>query len=340
MLRPAALFLSLLCTTSPLVAEELLKPGPPIDYSKLAFYPKRWQAKGHELELVPWEGKHIAFLTVGDGHDPGTMTALVQSLDAGWALYGELTGATPNRHRVANGKAPIAAVPGGGLTCGYGCGFVGATGIEMTNFYNRHYPALQKDPKAVPHAYFYEMGRNYSTFGNKHNCFTTGFAVFMRYVCMDTLQLTDIDQRTRVVIEEAIAQYEKSDLPFLRTFTNADGLGEKSNRLKTSPTDQPVMYCSAMLQLQKAHGNDWLKGFFRQLATCPDAGPNTKEGAQQQCFHWFLAASCAAGEDLSPTFVTKWRLQLTTRQRSALKTVDWKAEKLKAGEIAKAAQAR
>ena len=234
-----------------LPAAELLKPGERLDYSKLAFYPKRWAERGHELKLVPWEGKQVAFLTVGDGHDPGTMTAFVQSLDAGWALYADLTGRDPRRGRLANGKAPIAAVPGGGLTCGYGCGHIGSTGIEMTNFYNGHFPALRKDPKAVPHAYFYEMGRNFFTFGNKHSCFTTGFAVFMRYVCMDTLQLNDVDRGTRKVIFAAIDQYEKTDLPFFRTFANAHGLSEKENRLRTRPTDQPVMYSSAMLKLQK-----------------------------------------------------------------------------------------
>ena len=313
-----------------LPADERLKPGDPVDYSKAAFYPKRWKENKHDLELVPWEGENITFLTLGDGHDPATMTSFVRSLDAGWALYAKHVGSTPRPHRLVNGKPPIAAVPNG-MTCGYGCGFVGATGIEMTNFYNGHLPLMKKDPKAVPHAYFYEMGRNYFTFGKKHDCFTTGFAVFMRYVCMDSLELNDRDQGTRKVIFAAIEEYEQSDLPFLRTFTNADGLSEKQNRLKTSPTDQPVMYASAMLKLWKEHGDEWLGRFFRQLATCPEANAKTKEGAQQQSFHWLLAASCAAKKDLSPTFVDKWRLELTPPQKDALQAVDWTAKELNAG---------
>jgi hypothetical protein len=65
------------------------------------------------------------------------------------------------------------------------------------------YPALQRDPLAIPHYVFYEMGRNFYTFGDRHSCFVTGFAVFMRYVCMDTLKFHDEDRRTRQTIEEA-----------------------------------------------------------------------------------------------------------------------------------------
>jgi hypothetical protein len=155
----------------------------------------------------------------------------------------------------------------------------------------------------------------------------------MRYVCVDTLKLVDNDKNTRKVIFAAIDEYEASDLPFLPTFTNADGLTEKQNRLKSSPTDQPVMYASAMLRLHKEFGDDWLKQFFRQLATCPGSNPKVKAGAQQQCFHWFLAASVAARKDLSPIFVQKWRLQLTRPQQEALQTIDWNSPELEAGTI-------
>ena len=332
--------ISILCAaiaipSAALANDAPLKPGKPVDYKTLAFYPKKWTAGGHATELVPWEGEALIFLASGGDQDPAVMSTFVGNLDAGWKLYADLTGAQPRPHKILEGKPTIAAVPNG-TTCGYGCGYVGATGIEMTHFHDGHLPAVTKNPKAVPHAYFYEMGRNYFTFGRRHDCFTTGFAVFMRYVCMDSLDLHDIDKGTRETIFAAIGAYEKSDLPFLRTFTNADGLSEKQNRLKTSPTDQPVMYASAMLHLWKTHGDDWLRRFYRQLATCPPANAKSKDGAQQQCYHWLLAASCAAKADLSPTFVDKWRLELTPEQKTELAGVDWEAADLKAGAIAAA----
>ena len=326
------LFIALMPPPPALADEDTLEPGEPIDYSKLAFYPERWKERGMDLELVPWEGEHIAFLTIGSDYGAETMGSLVKRLDSGWSLYRELTGRSPRPFRVVNGKATIAAVPGG-LTCGYGCGYLGATGIEMTDFYGGHLGRLQKDPKDVPHAYFYEMGRNYYTFGNRHSCFTTGFAVFMRYVCMDALELNDTDRATRAVIEAAIAEYEKSDLSFLPTFTNAHGPGEKENRLKSRPTDQPVMYASAMLHLKDELPDKWLAAFFRQIATCPNADPKTEDGSQSQAFYWFLAASCAAKKNLSPIFVDRWRLELTSAQKEILQSVDWDAKDLEAGGI-------
>jgi hypothetical protein len=71
-------------------------------------------------------------------------------------------------------------------------------------------------------------------------------------------------------------------------FTNSGRLTEKPNRLATSPSDQPVMYASAMLSLWKEHGNDWLKGFFRQLATCEEKNWQARNGAQTQCLSWYL----------------------------------------------------
>ena len=80
------------------------EPGAPIDYSKLAFYPEKWKAGGFAMELVPWQGDKIVFLTTTDKHDPATMTAFVGHLDAGWKLYADLTGGTPTHHRQVDGR--------------------------------------------------------------------------------------------------------------------------------------------------------------------------------------------------------------------------------------------
>src|SRR5690606_8161314 len=119
------------------------------------------------------------------------------------------------------GKPVIAAVPHDAPTCGVGCGFLGHEGIETTAFYTVHYDDLLNDPSAVAHLYFYEMGRNYYTFGAKHENFITGFAVFMRYVCIDKLGVNDIDPLERAKIDGAVDTYETSGTySFLETFTN------------------------------------------------------------------------------------------------------------------------
>ena len=326
-----------LCASSFLAAPAPaeVKAGAGLDYSKLAFYPKRWKEKKIDTVMFPWIGENVAFLTITDGFDPKVMTRFVGSLDQGWATYLKFTGKAPRLTRQVNGKPIIAAIPDGNLTCGAGCGYVGATGIEANYFYSSTYNNLQKNPKAIPHLYFYEMGRNFFTFGRKHSCFTTGFAVFMRYVCIDSLDVVDNDKRTRQTINKAIKNYGDSDLGFLKTFTNAHGLTEKQNRLKTSPTDQPVMYASAMLHLWKLLGDNWLSAYYKNIHTLPSFADNTKEGARAQALGWYLSASVAAQKDLSEIFAKKWRLPLSEEEGKALGKVDWKAKELTAGQLMK-----
>ena len=317
-----------------------LKPGGPFDYSKFAFQPESWTKRGLSLQLTPWTGTKVIFLTTADSLDPALMGFWVSRLDAGWQLYADLTGRMPSPERQFEGKVTIAAVPGYDLTCGAGCGFVGATGIELAMFYDNNYPELKAHPKAMPHYVFYEMGRNYYTFGDRHSCFITGFAVFMRYVCMDALQCEDTDLPTRKVIEGVEPRFFASELSFLDLFTTV-AIGEKASRIKDGsgnmiePSDQPVCYASAMLRLRRQNGGDgWLKRFFHELAACPPSNPETKEGALNQSWYWLLCSSVAARKDLSPVFAGEWKLPLAADTRAALGRIDWKKIDLTIKEVA------
>jgi N-acetyl-beta-hexosaminidase/lysophospholipase L1-like esterase len=312
-----------------------LKPGNRFDYSKYAFQPESWKKRGLSLLLTPWTGTNVIFLTTDDTLDPGLMGIWVSRLDAGWQMYADLTGRRPSPLRQFEGKVTIAAVPGYDLTCGAGCGYVGATGIELAMFYDHNYPELKTRPKAMPHYVFYEMGRNFYTFGDRLSCFITGFAVFMRYVCMDALQCEDADAQTRQVIEGVEPRFSASGLTFLDLFTTSTGVDEKVSRIKDGngkliePSDQPVCYASAMLRLRRQNGGDaWVKRFFHELAACPTANPATKEGALKQSWYWLLCASLAAQKDLSPVFAGEWKLPLADDTRAALGRIDWKKQGL------------
>lgn len=315
------------------VDDGFIKPGSLVDYERLAFQPKVWKEKQVSTMLLPWAGSNIVFLTTNGTYDRLLMTHWVRRLDQAWALYGGLTGRYPRRFKELDERVTIAAVPGFEFTCGAGCGYVGSSGIELAMFYRWNYPALQKDTNAIPHYVFYEMGRNVFTFGNRHSAFTTGFAVFMRYVCMDTLGCTDTDLRTRRTIEEIEPLIRAGSMPFLKTFTNADGLSEKEPRVKDNagrpinPSDQPVTYASAMLRLRGEHGgNEWVRRFFHALAECPSATEKGRDGALAQSWNWFVAASVAARKDLAPVFIDDWRLPLAAETRKELSTLDWPHE--------------
>lgn len=323
--------------------EKWIEPGPPIDFKPLAMFPHRWEQQGFSTQLIPWEGQRVVFLTTSADFDKRVMTRLVGRLDAGWRYYEEITGRRPRTLRQFHGKTTMAAVPSMKLTCGLGCGMIGATGIEFAGFYNHDYRKMSRDPEVFPHYFFYEMGRNYYTFGDRHSLFITGFAVFMRYVCMDRFHLKDADLATRRTIEKCEAAYAASDVTFLDAFTNfghGKNSPEKSNRLKDEhgktiyPSDQPVMYATAMLKLRRDYGGDaWVKQFFTQLARCPAVKPNTEKAALRQCLNWVVSASAAAGKDLTSIFVDRWRMPMSEGVRKTLEKVDWKRGDLDAGAV-------
>jgi hypothetical protein len=130
--------------------------------------------------FVPWEGRHVVLVTLASERaDPAFATHYVKHLDSGWETYAELTSRTPSTFKNHRGKPTVLAVPSARYTCGAGCGYVGATGIELTMVYNRDLQMWGRDPRAFPHYAFYELGRNFSLFQDQADAFTCGYAVFV-----------------------------------------------------------------------------------------------------------------------------------------------------------------
>jgi len=305
-----------------------------MDYSELAFYPKRWVKQGVSTKMYAWEGTGICLLTQTNDLDPQLMKTFVGNLDRGYQYYREMVGQSPKSYKIWLDKPVIASVPSSRLTCGFACGFIGATGIEVSNFAN-DYKAVKANADAMPHYYYYEMGRNYYVFDRRHNAFVTGFAVFMRYCCLDSLKIVDNDNKTRSAIDEAINAYEMSDLGFVKAFTSAGGLSEKQSRFDDyeGPCDQPVMYASAMLKLRNEFGGDeFVKRFYHTIRKMPQLGDGSKNAsdAQKQCLCWMIAASRAAKQDLSSLFADTWRLPVSKDLRLAMKETDWQTDKIDA----------
>lgn len=306
----------------------------PANYARLAFYPDRWRRANISFDMQAWEGDKVVLLTKSGELDRGTISAFVGKLDAGWQVYSDLVGAQPRRFKEINNKPTICAIPKSNLSCGYGCGYVGATGIEVSAFYSKDLREFRADSNSFRHYYFYEMGRNFFVFGDRHSLFTTGYAVFMRYVCMDKLKCTDTDRRTRQTIEGCEQIYADSDVAFLDAFTNL-GDGEKRNRLRDAdgrvifPSDQPVMYATAMLKLRRDYGGDaWVKRFLNKLGQCKPAKARDQKSARTQIYNWLVCASAAAAKDLTPVFVDRWRMPLSIHQRRLMQSTKWDAEAL------------
>ncbi|MDG3003941.1 hypothetical protein [Paludisphaera mucosa] len=302
-----------------------IRPDEPFDYRPMAMDPAKWDAKGVGTWMVPWFGRRVVLLTNSPRFDPAVIARFVGRLDAGWELYADLVGQVPRLHHHLEGRGTIAAVPGD-LTCGGGCGYLGSTGIEVQYFYSDDYPLAVDQPKVFKNYYFYEMGRNYFLFSGQHSQFATGFAVFMRHVCMELLKLDEApgDAGAEAWIRTLEGQIGSTDLTFLRAFTMQGGLSEKELRHEKLKANQTDIYASAMMKLRREVGGDgWLRRFYQALAGCPEIKPDTPEGALKQGLIWYVAASTAARRDLGMLFVDRWRLPLEPETRAALADVDW-----------------
>ena len=303
---------------------EEIKYNTPINYEP--FDPIKWKEKNYSTVMTPWEGKNVVLLTTTQNFDYVILARFIGRLSMGWKLYENLVGKSPNPHRQYNNKVIIAAIPDDNLTCGKGCGWIGFTGIEVCGFYNEDYILFSNQVNAFPHYYFYEMGRNYFVFSEKHSIFTTGFAVFMRYVCMDYLKLDDPELELRKFIESTESKIKFLEYNFLQIFTDKAGLLEKQNRLNEQrfSSDQNVMYASVMLKLRQDYGgNDWVKHFFHYLSLCPYASPTTEEGVFIQCMNWLVSASCAARQNLSQLFTERWKMHIDANNLKVLNEFDW-----------------
>ena len=309
------------------------------NYKELAFYPDRWKKANADFQMLAWEGSSVVFLTKKGNYDAAELTAFVRRLDDGWATYSELIGKQPKQHKAIGNKPVICALPKSNLSCGYGCGYVGATGIEASAFYSVDLPNFRSHSDSFQHYYFYEMGRNFFVFGDRHSLFTTGYAVFMRYVCMDRLKCKDLDARTRETIERCEEVYAKSDIQFFDAFTNL-GSGEKASRLKDAnghvirPSDQPVMYATAMLKLRRDYGGDeWVRKFYHAIANCKPEKAKDVASAQTQVFNWLVCSSVAAEKDLTAIFADRWRMPLSKAQRQIMNDTNWAEDAIDAKKI-------
>jgi len=324
-----SVFLSHFCVS---VAAEELRPGPLVSYTP--FYADKWSQRA-PIEFFPWEGKKIVVLTLTKDFDPAIMANFVRKLDAGWDVYAQLMPREPSEFKRINGKVPIVMAPTPEQLDGaFGRGALGQTGVEVTGFtrvnkdWEGQYDLLQRVPHALFHVYYYEMGRNWYVFGERHSLFYTGFSVFMRNVCMDHIPGKDAEPACRAAIDQAEAAYARSRQSFVETFTLLDGPGsgelydEKGNRRDCM--DSNCQYASVMLRLRRENGGDaWVKRFYEHLLSCPEGKATKADEVGVQVLNWVICASLAAGKDLTPMFRDRWRFPLSPQTWKALQAFNW-----------------
>ena len=150
---------------------------------------------GDRLTLYAYVGANVALLAPTPDLDRATVEAMVDTFDSIYTFYTQSTGRTPTLYAQYEGRGTVAVVPS---TCGYGCGYLGFTGIELLNeAFDLLYTGV-RDRNEYDQTIFYEFGRNFWFYGDQieyhgadgTGAVTTGYAVFMRFMAIKATGVT------------------------------------------------------------------------------------------------------------------------------------------------------
>jgi hypothetical protein len=317
--------------------------GPAIEFEP--FYPDRWKDKPANRSVVSWEGKEVVFFTSSANYDPVVMARLLDGLDQGWRIYADVVGTRPRPVGLSEkfkGKGTLVAVPDTTYLGAGALGYLGTTAIEVGYFYEGwdktpgDYETLISNPKFFPGYYFYEMGRNYYVFGERHSLFTTGFAIAMREICMLEIGAErggkDDKKFSQDMIQFEELFYKSKKQPQLAF----DELGAKKNQKLIASDGQPLLfdglgdfYASAILYLYRNYGGrKWVKGFYHNIMQCPVSPPHIRGGMEGQFLNFIVSANLAARRDLSKIFKDRWRFKIAAPLWILLSKIDWADETL------------
>ena len=130
--------------------------------------------KGQKFQLYPWEGRNVVLLTKTTNHSPEVMGRILYTLDKAFDTYRSTTQYSPSQARTFNSKLTIGVLAADEIGCGAACGFLGATGIELSQpLFNRLYNGVEKFDQ-YDQTLFYELGRNFWDYAGIQKVLTKG----------------------------------------------------------------------------------------------------------------------------------------------------------------------
>jgi serralysin len=290
-------------------ADEPLKPEI-VDYTTF---------NGKKVPLFAWKGKRMAILTKGDQVDPKQMAALCGSFDKIYDFYREATGRDPQKLKELNGLLTMAEVD---ETCGAACGYLGATGIELTpGCFKDLYDGYQNGG-TIDQAPPYEFGRNFWFYSGQlayqkpvsDRSVVTGYAVFMRMVGIEATgaKLGPFRDKSgmefRKIMESLVDLYEADKSLNWENTLKVDAAPQ--NPLGLNGTDLFASFC---LRLARDHGGlEFVKRLWHAAGERPAA-----KSTQDAVDSFVISASQAARKDLGPHFVDRWRWPVSPEGRKA-----------------------
>ncbi len=275
---------------------------------------------GTAHSMYAYVGRNVALLIPPtDSVSASTMTTIVGRFDAAWDRYRALTGRTPTPQTLYTfqGRATIAAVD---ATCGAGCGYLGSTGIEIaTEFWHALYDGVRTANQydQIP---FYEMGRNFWFYTDQltapdnaayGSSATSGYAVLNRFVSMHAaavaggpfngLPFNTFEDQIAGLVDQYVANPANTWATTLASGNGVPGSG-------WGATD---LFASFMMRLSATFGPAFYNDMWIEAAKRP-----TAVSTAAAVDNLVLAASAAAGKNLTALFGTTWRFPVSNAAKT------------------------
>lgn len=275
--------------------------------------------EGEKVDLFAWRGKHMAFLTKREGLDAKLMRELCVTFDKIYDFYHASTGRKPAKAKQLDGLLTVAEVD---KTCGAACGYLGATGIELTpGVFVQLYSGFETGG-TIDQAPPYEFGRNFWFYSPQlaykkpvsDRSVVTGYAVFMRMVALDAAKakLGPFRDKSgaefRKIMESLVDLYEADKTLTWENTLKVDAA--PNNPLGLNGTDLFASFC---LRLTRDHGG---AEFVKRLWQAAGKRPVAKT-TQDALDNFVIAASLAAQKDLGAQFADQWRWPVSPAGRKA-----------------------
>jgi hypothetical protein len=277
---------------------------------------------GTVYNLYKWEGSKVALLSSSPSLDLPTMTKWVEKMDETYNYYALCNGREPYLYTgvtYINNRSTLAQVP---ATCGAGCGYIGATGIELqTTYFNNMYNYILGNNQ-FDQAAFYEFGRNFWFYTTQlayktNDPIVTGYAVFMRFMAMEytgvdgapfngTLPFADFLSQVKGLLNTYLSDQTLS-------WSNTLGVGQGIPNNTWGATDLFASFCFYL----KEHygGQAWVQNVWKYAGLRPDASTT-----QDAVDNFIIAASQAAKTNLAALF-TSWRWPVSTNAINELNVI-------------------
>jgi hypothetical protein len=276
--------------------------------------------QGAKLSLYAWPGSKMAILTGSNTLSPAVMRQALTAADGTWNYYAGATGALPSYYFTYNGLATIAEVQ---ASCGAGCTYLGATGMEMSD------PYFLWLPDGIPFGVydqiiFYEMGRSFWLFENRIGyvspgnsaCLQTGYAVLMRFRSLAALNYQGgynefySTTPTAAQAQAGANTYNAlvaSNAGMIDTYAANTSLTWQNTFLVNTFSNPnggcADLFASMVQRLALNYGGEaFIQDLWKEVLKQPISGTN-----QDAADHFVLAASAAAKKNLTSVFINTWR---------------------------------